>query len=154
MAIRRIEKEIKDLETNQEEGILSVGPDGFDLFHWTAVLEGKKGSPYEGGKFTLEISLSTSYPFNPPKIRFKTPIFHEGIKKDGSMGLDILRDQWTPSLTVIKTLREIRNLYLKEPNDYDFEHEYLNLEAFKMRKQSKKIYRKTVVDHVKTYASS
>lgn len=33
------------------------------------VLEGPEGSPYESGFFKLDISLSSRYPFEPPKVR-------------------------------------------------------------------------------------
>lgn len=59
-------------------------------------------SPYAGGVFFLTISFPTDYPFKPPKVSFTTKIYHPNINSNGSICLDILRDQWSPALTIAK----------------------------------------------------
>ena len=59
-------------------------------------------SPYSGGVFFLSISFPTDYPFKPPKVSFTTKIYHPNINANGSICLDILRDQWSPALTISK----------------------------------------------------
>lgn len=59
-------------------------------------------SPYAGGVFFLSISFPTDYPFKPPKVSFTTKIYHPNINANGSICLDILRDQWSPALTISK----------------------------------------------------
>lgn len=59
-------------------------------------------SPYAGGVFFLTIHFPTDYPFKPPKVNFTTRIYHPNINSNGSICLDILRDQWSPALTVSK----------------------------------------------------
>jgi hypothetical protein len=59
-------------------------------------------SPYSGGVFFLAIHFPTDYPFKPPKVNFTTRIYHPNINSNGSICLDILRDQWSPALTISK----------------------------------------------------
>ena len=59
-------------------------------------------SPYSGGVFFLSIHFPTDYPFKPPKVNFTTRIYHPNINSNGSICLDILRDQWSPALTISK----------------------------------------------------
>lgn len=61
-------------------------------------------SPYSGGVFFLAIHFPTDYPFKPPKVNFTTRIYHPNINSNGSICLDILRDQWSPALTISKGL--------------------------------------------------
>lgn len=91
---------------------------GDDLFHWKAYIIGQEESPYEGGKFELEITFSTDYPFRPPMIHFVTKIYHCNISSQGKICLDILNDQWSPALTVGKLLLSILSL-LTDPNPKD-----------------------------------
>jgi ubiquitin-protein ligase len=62
-------------------------------------------SPYTGGVFFLQIQFPTDYPFKPPKVHFTTRIYHPNINANGSICLDILRDQWSPALTISKGMQ-------------------------------------------------
>jgi hypothetical protein len=71
-------------------------------FHWQATIMGPGDSPFQGGVFFLAIHFPTDYPFKPPKVNFTTRIYHPNINSNGSICLDILRDQWSPALTISK----------------------------------------------------
>ncbi|KAJ3189767.1 Ubiquitin-conjugating enzyme E2 4 [Gaertneriomyces sp. JEL0708] len=83
-----------------------------------ATIMGPSDSPYSGGVFFLSIHFPTDYPFKPPKVNFTTRIYHPNINSNGSICLDILRDQWSPALTISKVLLSICSL-LTDPNPDD-----------------------------------
>ncbi len=96
----------------------SAGPSGEDLFHWQATIFGPENSPYDGGIFHLNIHFPADYPFKPPKVTFITKIYHCNINSNGGICLDILKDAWTPALTISKVLLSICSL-LTDPNPDD-----------------------------------
>eukprot|EP00979_Chaetoceros_neogracilis_P010174 scaffold2395_cov283-Chaetoceros_neogracile.AAC.11 len=79
---------------------------------------GPDDSPYSGGVFFLDIHFPADYPFKPPKVHFTTRIYHCNINSNGGICLDILKDQWSPALTISKVLLSICSL-LTDPNPDD-----------------------------------
>ena len=118
MALKRIQKELKDLAKDQPANC-SAGPkDPNNLFKWVATIMAPTNCPYEGGVFSLDIEFPPEYPFKPPKIRFTTKIYHCNINDKGGICLDILKDNWSPALTISKVLLSICSL-LTDPNPND-----------------------------------
>ena len=77
-------------------------------------------TPYEGGKVKLDITVPDSYPFNPPKIKFETKIWHPNISSvTGAICLDILKYQWAAAMTLRTVLLSIQALLASpEPDDH------------------------------------
>tara|TARA_Y100000022_G_C13252453_1_gene377894 strand:+ start:640 stop:1302 length:663 start_codon:yes stop_codon:yes gene_type:complete len=117
MALRRIRRELKDIEENPPIPCNAELSDG-DLYHWTADLTGPKDTPYYKGVFHLDIRFPLDYPFSPPKIVFTTKIYHPNINENGNICLDILKDNWSPVLTISKILLSLSSL-LSDPNPDD-----------------------------------
>lgn len=117
MALRRIQKELADLQRDPPANC-SAGPIGDDMFKWEGVIMGPSDSPYQGGVFKLEILFPVDYPFKPPKLQFTTKIYHPNINPAGLICLDILKQQWSPALTISKVLLSITSL-LTDPNPDD-----------------------------------
>ena len=116
--IKRLKSELKEL-TSSPPANCSAGPlDENNLFQWQGTIMGPEGSPYAGGIFYLRIDFTNDYPFKPPKINFLTKIYHCNINSAGNICLDILKDQWSPALTISKVLLSICSL-MDEPNPND-----------------------------------
>ncbi|KOM32097.1 hypothetical protein LR48_Vigan01g165300 [Vigna angularis] len=117
MATKRINKELKDLQKDPPASC-SAGPVADDMFHWQATIMGPADSPFAGGVFIVTIHFPPDYPFKPPKVSFRTKVFHPNINSNGSICLDILKEQWSPALTISKVLLSICSL-LTDPNPDD-----------------------------------
>ncbi|CAL4885070.1 unnamed protein product [Urochloa decumbens] len=80
-----------------------------DLLHWEVVIDGPDGSPYAGGTFPVDIDfVNINYPLSPPKITFKTKVYHPNIDSRGEMTLDIFQyKNWGAAMTVHELLLHI-----------------------------------------------
>ena len=117
MAMKRIKKELSDISKDPPSNC-TAGPHNDDMFFWDATLFGPRDSPYEGGVFFLRIQFPEDYPFKPPRVGFVTRVYHVNVNDKGGICLDILKDQWSPALTISKVLLSICSL-LTDPNPDD-----------------------------------
>jgi ubiquitin-conjugating enzyme E2 D/E len=121
-AKRRLMREFQEIrslmENDQHNLIYSVSPAEDNLFEWSGFIFGPTESPYEGGAFRIRVQFPPKYPFKPPKIQFETKIYHPNISSSGSICLDILKDKWSPALTLSKVLMSLSSL-LTDPNPSD-----------------------------------
>lgn len=95
---------------------ISAFPDADgNLLSWTATILGPEGTYYEGLKFKLSLNFPTAYPYVPPNVVFKTPIYHPNVDFSGRICLDILKDKWSAVYNVQSVLLSLQSL-LGEPN--------------------------------------
>ncbi|XP_022855201.1 ubiquitin-conjugating enzyme E2 5A-like isoform X1 [Olea europaea var. sylvestris] len=118
MASKRIQKELKDLQKDPPASYIFPGLVGEDMFHWQATIMYPSDSPFAWDVFLVTIHFPPDYPFKPPKVSIKTKVFHPNINSNGSICLDILKEQWSPALTVSKVLLLICS-FLTDPNPDD-----------------------------------
>ncbi|KAJ1835792.1 Ubiquitin-conjugating enzyme E2 2 [Coemansia sp. RSA 2711] len=126
---KRIQKELAEISLDPPSNC-SAGPKGDNLYEWVSTIVGPGDSPYSGGVFFLDIHFPQEYPFKPPKIIFRTRIYHCNINSQGQICLDILKDNWSPALTISKVLLSICSL-LTDANPHDplvhsISQQYLN----------------------------
>ncbi|ODV85110.1 hypothetical protein CANARDRAFT_199309 [[Candida] arabinofermentans NRRL YB-2248] len=117
--VKRIAKELEDVKKDRLSGVtLSLVVDD-DLSHLKGTFVGPPGTPYEGGLFEVDIKIPDAYPFKPPIMKFDTKIYHPNISSQtGAICLDILKDAWTPIITLKSSLISLQSL-LQSPEPTD-----------------------------------
>ena len=113
----RIGKELAEVAKDTKSGIVVKPLEG--LNHLEGTLQGPDSTPYDGGTFKIDIVIPDGYPFEPPKMKFVTKIWHPNVSSQtGAICLDILKDQWSPALTIKTALLSLQALLCTpEPDD-------------------------------------
>jgi len=118
-----------------------------DVLTWTFHLFGPHESPYEGGIYSGVIKFPSTYPTNPPVVKFTTKIFHPNVHEDGKVCISILHEgndvtgyeheieRWRPVQNVRTIFLSIISL-LNDPNP----ESAANIDAAKMLRDNKKEY--------------
>ncbi|CAM6088889.1 unnamed protein product [Calypogeia fissa] len=115
----RVQKELVEIERDKHLSGVSISIYEDDLARMRGTITGPHGTPYEGGVFSVDIHLPSAYPFEPPKMQFITKVWHPNVSsQNGAICLDILKDQWSPALTLKTALLSLQALLsTPEPDD-------------------------------------
>merc|ERR1719498_1690281 len=108
---------------------------------------GPEDSPYSGGVFFINIEFKADYPYKPPVCKFNTRIYHPNVSSNGDICLSILKEEWSPALTISKVLLSISSL-LTDPNPDD----PLVPEIAQIYKNDKPKYEATAREWTRKYA--
>uniref|UniRef100_A0A5K3FLG5 E2 ubiquitin-conjugating enzyme n=1 Tax=Mesocestoides corti TaxID=53468 RepID=A0A5K3FLG5_MESCO len=89
----------------------------------------KDSPPYDKGAFKILINFSAEYPFKPPKLVFKTQIYHPNVDEKGQICFPVIsRENWKPTTTigcVIEMLQAlVANPEIQHPLRPDLAEEY------------------------------
>ncbi|KAG2004364.1 ubiquitin-conjugating enzyme E2 [Coprinopsis cinerea AmutBmut pab1-1] len=114
MTMKRIHREIADIQ-KEDLGGMKLAPSEDNVHVWKGTIPGPEGSVYEGGLFDIEVILPSDYPFSAPKAMFKTKIYHMNISESGNICIDILKNNWSPALSLFKLMLSLSSL-LTDPN--------------------------------------
>jgi ubiquitin-protein ligase len=128
----RIQKELVQISNNDSiKDIIDVRLKNEDnLYELIATIVGPKDSVYNNHKFDVSIKLLHSYPYDPPTIKFITPIPHPNVNNKGSVCMSILKKDWQPSMTIISILLSLISLLadpaFDDPLNLDLANFYKN----------------------------
>ncbi|ODM99191.1 Ubiquitin-conjugating enzyme E2 L3 [Orchesella cincta] len=94
---RRLQKELQELRTTKIPCFRDIIVDESNLLSWQGMIVPEK-APYNKGAFKIDITFPVEYPFKPPKINFKTKIYHPNIDEKGQVCLPIISSEnWKPA---------------------------------------------------------
>ncbi|KAE8210112.1 hypothetical protein CF327_g5970 [Tilletia walkeri] len=157
-AVKRLAIEYKQLSSDPEGLFPAVGPISEDNYlEWEALLPGPEDTPFEGGVFSAKLSFPSTYPLEPPTMRFEPPIFHPNVYPDGLVCISILHaagddpnmyesasERWSPVQSVEKVLLSVLSM-LAEPNV----ESGANVDACKMFRDDPAGYESTIREQVR-----
>merc|ERR1712071_149808 len=146
----RIKKELDEVSKDDGTSGVTATPINDDNRHLLGKISGSSGTPYEGGVFEIDIKIPAQYPFVPPKMNFITKIWHPNISSQtGAICLDVLKDQWSPALTIKTALLSLQALLCSpEPDDPQ------DAEVAKMYKNDIATFNQTAKFWTDTYAKA
>ena len=126
----RVMKEYSDLNKDKSNAV-QVKMVGDDIHHWKGIIKGPIDTCYQGGIFEIDIIIPPDYPFKPPKMKFDTKIWHPNISSvTGAICLDILKNEWTPALTIRTALISLQALMCapvpEDPQDAVVARQYMS----------------------------
>ncbi|KAI1930497.1 Ubiquitin-conjugating enzyme E2 11 [Ophidiomyces ophidiicola] len=113
---KRLQTELMQLMMSPSPGISAFPDTDGNLLSWTATINGPDDTPYENLVLKLSFSFPTNYPYAPPAVLFKTPIYHPNVDFSGRICLDILKEKWSAVYNVQSVLLSLQSL-LGEPNN-------------------------------------
>lgn len=93
----RISKELVDFNrsTDADRAGITLETVKESLANLRATIRGPTGTPYEGGVFVVQITVPSTYPFEPPKMKFETRVWHPNVSSQtGAICLSTLKDDW------------------------------------------------------------
>ena len=107
---KRLAKELGDASNDPIKGVeIKIVND--QITNWDVVIDGPEGTPYQGGKFVVNIDFNDNYPFKCPNMKFKTKIYHPNVKDGtGEICAEAIKNSWVPTLNanyLIKMLIEL-----------------------------------------------
>jgi len=117
-ATRRLQKELGDIRNSGLKSFRDIQVDETNILTWQGLIV-PDSPPYNKGAFKIEINFPAEYPFKPPKINFKTKIYHPNIDEKGQVCLPIISaENWKPATKTDQVIQALVALV----NDPEPEH--------------------------------
>ena len=115
-----LKKEFQQLQNDPIVALgINVGLINEDYYHWKCIMMGPKGTPYEGGFFTLTIDFPSDFPKRRPEVKFKNKMYHLNVNTDGHVCINTLND-WEKHIKKPSISQVLSNIFalfhMQNPN--------------------------------------
>jgi len=126
---KRLQRELMDIKKSDDLNFVNIEADDNNLQHWKGLLV-PESSAYNKGAWKVDIEFPNEYPFKPPKLSFKTKIYHPNIDEEGQVCLPILlSENWKPLTKIEEVIRALVSLIDHPETDHplraDLAEEYI-----------------------------
>ncbi|CAH2295538.1 ubiquitin-conjugating enzyme E2 L3 [Pelobates cultripes] len=106
-ASRRLMKELEEIRKSGLKNFRNIQVDEANLLTWQGLIV-PDNPPYDKGAFRIEINFPAEYPFKPPKITFKTKIYHPNIDEKGQVCLPVISaENWKPATKTDQVIQSL-----------------------------------------------
>nr|CDS35043.1 ubiquitin conjugating enzyme E2 L3 [Hymenolepis microstoma]CUU98071.1 ubiquitin conjugating enzyme E2 L3 [Hymenolepis microstoma] len=148
-ATKRLQKELIAVNEDDIKEFFKLDEPGDNLNCWTGLLLPDK-PPFDKGAFQIQIIFEPDYPIKPPKLTFKTPIYHPNVDEKGQFCLPLIEpSKWKPATKIVEVLKELKDL-IANP---EIEHP-LRAELAEEYARDKTTFNKKAAEYTAKYAVS
>ncbi|TMS08035.1 ubiquitin-conjugating enzyme E2 L3 [Larimichthys crocea] len=107
---RRLNKELEEIRNCGVKNFRNVQVDESNILSWQGLIV-PDCPPYDKGAFRIELNFPAEYPFKPPKVTFKTKIYHPNIDEKGQVCLPIISvENWKPATRTEQVIESLIHL--------------------------------------------
>ena len=140
-------RELEDIRKSGIKVFKNILVDETNILVWNGLIV-PESPPYNKGAFKIEITFPAEYPFRPPKITFKTKIYHPNIDEKGQVCLPIISpENWKPATKTDQVIQALVALV----HDPEPEHP-LRGELAEEFTKNKPLFMKNAEEFTKKYA--
>ncbi|XP_005875564.1 PREDICTED: ubiquitin-conjugating enzyme E2 L3 isoform X2 [Myotis brandtii] len=101
------ERELEEIRKCGMKNFRNIQVDEANLLTWQGLIV-PDNPPYDKGAFRIEINFPAEYPFKPPKITFKTKIYHPNIDEKGQVCLPVISaENWKPATKTDQVIQSL-----------------------------------------------
>ncbi|GAB1598229.1 ubiquitin-conjugating enzyme E2 L3-like [Argonauta hians] len=145
-ARRRLQRELCDLKSSKNKLCSDIMVDTNNILIWNCLLV-PESPPYNKGAFKILVEFPAEYPFKPPRITFKTKIYHPNVDEKGQVCLPIISaENWKPATKMDQVIESLLALV----NEPEPEHP-LRADLAEEFTKDKKKFLKNAEEHTKKH---
>uniref|UniRef100_A0A8C2IYL0 E2 ubiquitin-conjugating enzyme n=1 Tax=Cyprinus carpio TaxID=7962 RepID=A0A8C2IYL0_CYPCA len=100
-------QELEEIRKSGMKNFRNIQVDESNILTWQGLIV-PDNPPYDKGAFRIEIIFPAEYPFKPPKITFKTKIYHPNIDEKGQVCLPVISaENWKPATKTDQVIQSL-----------------------------------------------